>query len=349
MGIPNADAILGSLIPLLIFAILAVIARFYARRKRRQDLMIDDWLMIPALVLAYVLAIEMFYGIGTKSLGYPAPPMAMMEKRSDVMASDPIIVRARKLEYSFLCIFAPTNGMVKVSVLFLYRRLFVVNRNWKDPRSALFIVMIALTTMWAISYTFTFIFMCKGDFNVLFYDLLAVQEKCVDTFKVGYSFSISDFVSDVLILLIPIPFIWQLRLPLEKRLAVTLVFFLGVLSSAASLIRMLWMIWAYNVGMDPTFDEELLLTSELYWCLMEITLAIIAGCLPTLRGLIKSESVDSVFKNVRNIFSLRSTSSTSKLVSTEGSGKISTEREISISVKSESSELNGEKRVAPWM
>jgi hypothetical protein len=34
------------------------------------------------------------------------------------------------------------------------------------------------------------------------------------------------------------------------------VFILGSLAAAASLIRMLWMIWAFNAGYDPTMDEE---------------------------------------------------------------------------------------------
>ena len=67
--------------------------------------------------------------------------------------------------------------------------------------------MIALIGSWAIAYFFTFLFMCRGKFEVLFTDLLAAMAQCVDTFKVGYSCSISDFVGDVLIVLIPIPMV----------------------------------------------------------------------------------------------------------------------------------------------
>jgi hypothetical protein len=49
--------------------------------------------------------------------------------------------------------------------------------------------------------------MCKGKFELLFTDLEATMTQCVDTFKVGYSCSISDFVGDALILLIPLPFV----------------------------------------------------------------------------------------------------------------------------------------------
>jgi hypothetical protein len=112
-----------------------------------------------------------------------------------------------KLEYSFLVIFAPTNGLVKLSVLFLYRRIFVIDKHWKNARNCFMVLMIVLIALWSVSFTFTFMFMCKGKFEVLFYDLMAVMVECVDTFKVGYSCSISDFVGDALIILIPIPFV----------------------------------------------------------------------------------------------------------------------------------------------
>ena len=49
-----------------------------------------------------------------------------------------------------------------------------------------------------------------------------------------------------------------------------------------------------------------MITTELYWMMLEITLGLIASCLPTLRGLFKTNSVDSMVKGVRSIFSLRS-------------------------------------------
>ncbi|KAF2278032.1 uncharacterized protein EI97DRAFT_432117 [Westerdykella ornata] len=355
MSIPGPAAILGSIIPLLVLDIFAVGLRFYSRRKRRQPLQTDDWLTVPALVLAIGLASIMFYGIDSTALGYPAPPMpdteTGVEKRSAITASDWKIVTARKLEYSFLVIFATTNGLIKMSVLFLYRRLFVVDKqNWTNGRNVFFITMITLMGLWATSYTFAFMFMCKGNFEILFTDLLAVMEQCVNTFMVGYSCSISDFISDALIVLIPIPFVWQLHLPLGKKLAVLGVFLLGILSSGASLVRMLWMIWANHIGMDEAVDEGLLLTSELYWCLMEITLGLLAACLPTLRGLVQTKSVDSVLRSVRNALSLGSTSSASQLASSKDStakSSRSLDRDVySVNVETK---VTQEDRAAHWV
>ena len=105
MSIPGPAAILGSIIPLLIFDIIAVALRFYARRKLHQPLRTDDWLTVPSLILIFGLASIMFYGIGTKSLGYPAQPAPEMQARSDIMASDWTIVTARRVRD----LFSPTK------------------------------------------------------------------------------------------------------------------------------------------------------------------------------------------------------------------------------------------------
>ena len=99
MDIPGPAAILGSVIPLLLLDVLAVLLRFYARRKRRQPLQIDDWLTIPALIMVCSLASIMFYGIHTKTLGYAAVPVPETElaARSAVDAADWTIVTARRV------------------------------------------------------------------------------------------------------------------------------------------------------------------------------------------------------------------------------------------------------------
>ena len=75
---PSMTALLASIIPFLILDFVVVIARFYVRRRLRQKFMLDDWLMIPALIGVAGLASIYFYGIGSKALGYrwvllPAP------------------------------------------------------------------------------------------------------------------------------------------------------------------------------------------------------------------------------------------------------------------------------------
>ncbi|KAF2728222.1 hypothetical protein EJ04DRAFT_556908 [Polyplosphaeria fusca] len=349
MPIPSPEAILGVIVPLLFFDIVVVILRFYSRGKRQQPFLADDWLMLPALVLTIGLAFCIFYGIGRRSLGYHAPPE--FSGMAGLFASDKRIRVSRMLEYSFLSIFAPANALIKLSVLCLYRRIFVIQKeNWKDPRNIFFCASIAIVFIWGISYTFAFIFMCKGD-TILFISIPESAEICNDTFMIGYSCVISDFIMDALIILIPIPFVCKLRLSFDKKMGVLFVFMLGIVSAVASLIRLMWMVWANNMGIDPSYDEALMYTSELWWCMLEVAIGLIAACLPTLRGLVKTNSCDNVFKNVRSYFSSGS-ASTSKLSYSKDSREKSTGSLDGSFISTEpalQTSTTQERRVAPWV
>lgn len=68
--------------------------------------------------------------------------------------------------------------------------------------------MIILVVIWSVAYAFTFIFMCGTRFDVLVgesEDDPAIY--CVNILRVGYSYAIPDLISDMIIILIPIPFV----------------------------------------------------------------------------------------------------------------------------------------------
>ncbi|KAF2120407.1 hypothetical protein BDV96DRAFT_595941 [Lophiotrema nucula] len=284
---PSVPATLGSIICFLSLAILAVGLRFQARHELRQGIQIDDWLALCGLLGVIGITSMLFAGVRITSLGYPW-----------IESEDPTylkLIMAIKFEVSSLIIFAATNGFIKLSVLFFYRRIFVVDKALSSARNLLFCTMIILIAMWSVVYTFTFTFMCGTRFDVLVgesEDDPAIY--CVDTLKVGYSYAISDFISDAIIILIPIPFILKLHLPPLRKAGVIGVFMLGVLASAASLVRLAWMVWNQKVGFQDSLDNELMITTELYWMNLEITLGLLACCLPSLRGLLKSSSVSRV-------------------------------------------------------
>ncbi|KAF2119247.1 hypothetical protein BDV96DRAFT_642284 [Lophiotrema nucula] len=311
---PSIPALYGSIIPFLVLDVFVIFLRFYTRRRLRQPFMADDYLIIPGFLGVLGLQFMWFYGLGKKALGYrvyelPPPGVDVTNPDYSPVMVDPTgatIVLTRRLEYSSLILFTVTACCIKVSVLSMYKRIFVVVPSWKDKRNLFFIVMITLISAWAISWTFAFIFMCGKEVQTLFTNPENLLKYCVDTLAVGYSHAISDFITDALIILIPIPFIWQLHLPTGRKLAVCGVFLLGILAAGASMVRMAWMAWNQAQGFGLLTDEELMITTELYWINLEITLGVIACCLPTLRGLFKTKSMESMVNNVRSLFSIHS-------------------------------------------
>ncbi|KAF2248537.1 hypothetical protein BU26DRAFT_605986 [Trematosphaeria pertusa] len=310
---PSPTGIWSTIIILVVLDIIAVVLRFSARRRLKQKLQIDDWLCAVSLVLVFGCASIWFYGLSTKSLGYPTPvDPSELQERSSLTASNWTIETARKLEYSTLCIVTPLLGTIKLSVLFFYRRLFVIDNHYKNARNLILIFMITVIALWATASGLLFMFTCGTHWRAIYASVgdESTEGMCLNGLDIGYSFAISDFMTDAIIILIPIPSVWKLHLSWGRKLAVTGVFLLGILATWASLVRLIVMVWIRQIGYDPSFDEELLLSNEVYYLNLEAMVALLASCLPTLRSLFTTASVDSVIRGVRSMFSLRSGSGT---------------------------------------
>lgn len=69
------------------------------------------------------------------------------------------------------------------------------------------------------------------------------------------------------------------------------------------------------IDLDPTLDSNQALAVSLWWSLLEVGIALIAACLPTLSYLFARFSLESAIRSVRSAFSLpslRSQNSTSR-------------------------------------
>lgn len=75
-------------------------------------------------------------------------------------------------------------------------------------------------------------------------------------------------------------------------------------SLAASAVRLAVSVWIQHVAYDPEFDEELNLTAELFWGMIEVTTALLACCLPTLRALVKIPFVSSTIRSMQSFLSI---------------------------------------------
>ncbi|CAI6312954.1 unnamed protein product [Periconia digitata] len=312
MKTPDAAAFIGITTTLTAASLVVVALRFYNRLRVKQAIFIDDWLMVPCIVMIIGLLAIVGHGVATQALGYPSPLMQLQTQglkprgsdRSAIAQIVDLLSLTAKLEYSFICIVVPLLGLIKISVLAFYRRLFVIEKsNARDARNLIVTISMVFVALWAITFDLAFIWMCKGDFNAAFGPPAEVAEKCIDAPLLAYIFSISDFITDALIILIPIPFVWKLQLSVQKKLAVTSIFLLGIFASIASLIRLIWSVWSREVGFDPSLDGELITTSLLFWFVVEANVGIIAACLPAVRGLFTNERFGIFFSGIRSKWS----------------------------------------------
>lgn len=116
-------------------------------------------------------------------------------------------------------------GLVKISVVLLYRRLFRV-KSWFRIYSVILIVFLAL---WTTGFFFAKLFQC-GTRMWSFWTISAERDRiCKASDPISNWFTISDVATDVVVVLSPIPVLWGIRLPVSQRLAVMGVFAMGFL------------------------------------------------------------------------------------------------------------------------
>ncbi|ESZ99267.1 hypothetical protein SBOR_0308 [Sclerotinia borealis F-4128] len=274
--------------------------RIYARHLKKVGLGADDYLIMGALVFVIGMGVAIMAEVGLKQLGYPAPaPSTQIGKPNSNVAFWP----GELLQI-------PALGLVKLSLIFFYRRVF--SRNAAPRFNIVTWFMICIIIIWTLSFFFSILFICGTDFSAYWTSTIVEKAHCVDTDKLHNAFAISDVVTDFVIISLPVPMIFGLHLTVARKIGILAIFSLGALTIAASIVRMIVFIEATAVNYDPHADFEFICTSGLYWSLIESALGIIAACLPAQYGLLNTPGVQSLVASVQSAISLRSMRSSSQ-------------------------------------
>ena len=161
----------------------------------------------------------------------------------------------------------------KLVLLLFYIRIFS-NPRFKQAVCAVASFVIA----WCPAVLFTAIFQCSP---VPFaWDKSISGGTCINVLAFYRYIAVPIVLSDVAVLVLPLPIIWQLHMSAKQKLALSGVFLLGSLGLIASIVRMV-IFFQKNAFADPTWTSVTLLS----WTTVEVESVLIAACLPPLRPL----------------------------------------------------------------
>ncbi|KAJ6011669.1 hypothetical protein N7451_003081 [Penicillium sp. IBT 35674x] len=113
------------------------------------------------------------------------------------------------------------------------------------------------------------------------WDKAIVGGSCFDQEAFYRYVSPPNIVTDVLILVMPLPYVWKLHTQVGQKVALTGVFLLGSLGTVASVLRMTTF-FQDSAMTDPTWTS----TKLGIWTILEGGIIIIAACLPSIWPLI---------------------------------------------------------------
>lgn len=94
-------------------------------------------------------------------------------------------------------------GFIKLSVTFLYRRLFVTGKgtlfDWATK------ITIFVVILWTLTFLFGFIFSCGTHFSAAWGSLKNDAMYCGAALDLDDAFVVSDLITDILVLCLPLP------------------------------------------------------------------------------------------------------------------------------------------------
>jgi hypothetical protein len=140
----------------------------------------------------------------TRLLRFPRRYLSLMVSEVDLTHT-----KLPQIEWAMYLICIPALGCIKLSVLFFYHRIFCPQ---KIGLARIFIIMMmCIVVLWAVGFWFANLLACKGNFSAWWGSPVDLITKCVKTLELTYSLSITDFITDAIVLLIPLPLVRLMR------------------------------------------------------------------------------------------------------------------------------------------
>lgn len=192
---------------------------------------------------------------------------------------------------------------IKLAILFQYLRLFsetTVSTNSTPYRLArrIAISMIFITAMWGLAFSLLAIFPCKPvskNWNIYEHGKCigwgSKDPRVFPTMFIGHS--ATNMVLDVIVLLLPIPFLKTLRVVGKSKTGLITLFALGALSVSFSIARLILLVMSH-AGTRPTIDMSYHTPLIYVFSVLEVNMAILCASIPIFWPVITSLALDKI-------------------------------------------------------
>ncbi|KAL2698842.1 hypothetical protein AAEP93_010230 [Penicillium crustosum] len=246
-------------------AVLVVGLRFYTRFKvQGVRILADDWMIVLALLcvtagFALVVIVNENPCIGRHV--WTVPPVQVQ----DMM----------RILFAFVVLYVTSAPLIKLSIIFFYRRIFGMTYSiW---------FCVFLSVGYFVSGIIAFLVCCRPVSYYWTQFTTPDGGKCVyDLYKFYLSYAGVNVITDVAILLVPIPIVWRLQMRRTQKLLVCGILLIGGFVCVASLVRI------YYITFLKSGDYTWVIGKVFMWSSIEPSIGILCACLPTLHPLIRS-------------------------------------------------------------
>ncbi|KUJ15944.1 MFS general substrate transporter [Mollisia scopiformis] len=194
----------------------------------------------------------------------------------------------RRSEYAFTILYNPALMATKTSILIFYLRL---SKNTQNVLRIASYVTLAVVNVAGVVLTFMNAFQCSPVSAA--YDPAQTSNQCISITTLYLCSAPVNIITDLAILVLPIPVLTGVRLPQRQKTILVFTFALGVFVTIVDVIRIYYLQQAVDnqvvahqqlgTGTDFAWNAS----TALMWSAVEVNVGIICACIPTLKPLIK--------------------------------------------------------------
>ncbi|KAH3919926.1 hypothetical protein HBI56_032730 [Parastagonospora nodorum] len=250
---------------ILIGLVLVVIGlRLFSRLKFLKRIFVDDILITIAAVFTLALASTSIAatssGLGTHVWLLPLPTLFEQVKSC--------------ILYLLICqvLYACAIGCTKVAIISSYLRLI----QGKTFRLIMYMTLFIVVGLW-ICGIFVSLFQCDPVDQAWKID---PNRKCINYVNYLYASSAVNVFTDVVLCILPIPYLWKLKMPVRQRIVLCLLFVGGAGACIAGIIRIAYLDTLRVL--DVLFETVPILNLSVIEC----SLGIICVSIPALRPMV---------------------------------------------------------------
>ncbi|KAF3390956.1 hypothetical protein DPV78_011199 [Talaromyces pinophilus] len=251
---------------------ILVMLRLHVRIRFQQQLGVDESLIVDAVGGALLQSLKLLF------MAYCTSAILLSKHgggcyQYELYRSE--VVEFLKISYIATLFYAPMALFVKVALLTLLARVFKPYRKW-----VVFIYVILGVVL--TYYVPAFIIKARICSPIsVYWNSTDNGGSCLNQGKVIVADSVMSVVTDLAILILPLPLTWSLQMPLEKKLKVIGLLSAGGLATGFSLYRLVMIV---QDGQSP--DQTIVFTRVMLTGNAEGAVGLICACLPALNILI---------------------------------------------------------------
>lgn len=220
----------------------------------------------------------------------------------DTIMADGVTIYKANYAFSFLYPFAA--ALPKLSILFMYRKIFNIHVWTRRIVDCLIAFMIVNCISWFVPSAMV----CRPISD--YWKLDGSQKNCLNTGILGTWISFPHIVTDLIIMVLPLPILWNTQLKLAKKIGLIITFLAGSIGLVGACIRFAMYTHQHYIVANGTSQTTKSIAQETIATYVESGMYLIAACLPSMRVLVRE--VHTTFSSGLSSFRERRRGSASK-------------------------------------